>query len=120
MRKTAMTVALVAALAAAPAVQAKGGKAAPAPAPTKAQLMEAQQTLGLIVSAINSKDVPQQTKNGLFGCLYQNSLHKIAAGAQTVLNQHKEIDRTNPTQRLLVIASVCGAPVPSGPPKKVK
>lgn len=81
--------------------------------PTQAQLKSAQETLSLLVSAINSKDVPGEMKNGLFGCLYENSLSKISNARDEVLARNKgKIDASNATQQLIVIAEICGAPVP--------
>ena len=101
-------------LAAAPAVaQDKPAAAATADMPTEAQLKAGSETLSLIVSALNSKEVPQETKNGLFGCLYQNQLGKLSDGLTKVLADNKQIDATNPTQRLLVLAKMCGAPLPT-------
>lgn len=81
--------------------------------PTQAQLKSAQATLSYIVSAINSKDVPTEMKNGLFGCLYENSLSKISTARDEVLAKNKgKIDESNPTQQLIVISEICGAPVP--------
>jgi hypothetical protein len=81
--------------------------------PTQAQLQGAQATLSYMVSAINSKDVPVETKNGLFGCLYENPLRKIASARDEVLAKNKgKIDLKNPTQQLIVIAEICGAPLP--------
>ena len=82
--------------------------------PTQAQLKSAQATLSYIVSAINSKDVPVAMKDGLFGCLYENPLSKIATARDQVLARNKgKIDVSNPTQQLIVIAEICGAPVPT-------
>jgi hypothetical protein len=83
-----------------------------AKAPTQEELKAADQTLSLLVSALNSKDVPQETKNGLFGCMYENSLGTIGSAATKALAENKQIDPENATQRLLVLAKVCGAPVP--------
>ena len=96
------------ALAAAPAM------AADTPAkPTQAQLKSAEQTLSYIVSAIKSKDVPVEMKNGLFGCLYENSLRKISTARDEVLAKNKgKIDPANANQQLIVIAEICGAPLP--------
>ena len=64
-------------------------------------------------SAINSKEVPVEMKNGLFGCLYENSLSKISNARDEVLAKNKgKIDASNATQQLIVIAEICGAPVP--------
>ena len=96
-------------LLAAPAVAAD----TPAKKPTQAQLKSAQQTLSFIVSAINSKEVPVEMKNGLFGCLSENSLSKISNARDEVLAKNKgKIDASNATQQLIVIAEICGAPVP--------
>lgn len=81
--------------------------------PTNAELESAQKTLSYIVSALNSKEVPIDMKSGLFGCLYDNSLHKIAAARDEVLAKNKgKIDTSDATQQLVVIAEICGAPVP--------
>jgi hypothetical protein len=89
--------------------------------PSKAQLENAQATLSYIISALNSKDVPSGMKNGLFGCLYENPLSKISAARDGVLAKNKgKIDPNNPTQQLIVIAEICGAPPPkvaATPPK---
>jgi hypothetical protein len=96
-------------LLAAPAVAAD----TPAEKPTQAQLKSAQETLSFIVSAINSKDVPVEMKNGLFGCLYENSLSKISTARDAVLAKNKgKVDLENPTEQLVVIAEICGAPLP--------
>jgi hypothetical protein len=100
------------------AMAAMPATAAEPPKPTPAQLKNAQDTLSLIVSALNSKEVPQETKNGLFGCLYENPLGKIAAGSAEVLAHDKKLDPKDPTQRLVVLTHVCDAPVPA--PAKAK
>jgi len=96
-------------LLAAPAIAAD----TPAKKPTQAQLKSAQETLSFIVSAINSKEVPVEMKNGLFGCLYENSLSKISNARDEVLAKNKgKVDASNATQQLVIIAEICGAPVP--------
>ena len=100
---------LAAALLATPAIAAD----TPAKKPTQAQLKSAQETLSFIVSAINSKEVPVEMKNGLFGCLYENSLSKISNARDEVLAKNKgKVDASNATQQLVIIAEICGAPVP--------
>jgi hypothetical protein len=103
-------------LAAVPAGAATKTAATKTAAPSQAQLRDAQQTLSLIVSALNSKDVPEDMKDGLFGCLYENPLGKIADGATKVWAQNakgdKKLDPKNATAQLLVVAKVCGAPLP--------
>jgi hypothetical protein len=94
------------------AVAVPAGAAAPADKPTEAQLKNAQKTLSLIVSALNSNDVPVDMRDGLFGCLYENSLHKIADGAAQVWAHNTKLDPKNATAQLLVVAKVCGAPLP--------
>ena len=103
-------------LAAAAALASPAGAATEPAKPTQAQLVSAQQTLSYIVSAINSKDVPAEMKNGLFGCMYENPLSKIAAARDAILAKNKgKIDANNPTEQLLVIARICGAPLPQPP-----
>jgi hypothetical protein len=94
------------------AVAAIPATAAEPARPTPAQVRNAQETLSLIVSALNDKDMPQETKNGLFDCLYHNSLGKIANGSADVLAHDKKIDRADLTERLRVVAGICGAPKP--------
>lgn len=89
------------------------GAAATPDKPTQAQLRDAQQTLSLIVSALNSKDIPADMKNGLFGCLYEAPLREISAKAADVLAKNKKLDPKNPDARILVIAKVCGASIPA-------
>ena len=80
--------------------------------PTQEEMTAASQTLSLLVSALNSKEVPQETKNGLFGCLYENSLGEVSSAATKAFAENKQLDASNPTLRLIVLAKVCGAPVP--------
>ena len=83
------------------------------PKPTQEQLRSAEATLSYMVSAINSKDVPTEMKNGLFGCLYENSLRQISTARDEVLAKNKgKVDTANPTQQLVIIAQICGAPLP--------
>ena len=82
--------------------------------PTPEQLTAADDTLSLIVSALNSKDVPQEMKNGLFGCLYETPLKKISESATAAMAKTKT-DKADPTRRLLVVAAVCGIEIkPAG------
>ena len=106
-------------LAAAVLAAVPAGAAAP-DNPTQAQLRDAQETLSLIVSALNSKDIPNEMKNGLFGCIYEAPLKEISAKAADVLAKNKKLDPKNPDARLLVIAKVCGAPIPVPPAGKAK
>ena len=93
--------------------------AAPTPdKPTQAQLRNAQETLSLIVSALNSKDIPAEMKDGLFGCIYEAPLKEISAKAADVLAKNKKLDPKSPDARILVIAKVCGAPIPVPPAAK--
>jgi len=96
------------------ALMAAPAMAADTPAkPTQAQLKSAEQTLSYIISAIKSKDVPVEMKNGLFGCLYENPLRKISSARDEVLAKNKgKIDPANANQQLILIAEICGAPVP--------
>ena len=107
MKQIVAIAAAVIATAAVPAIAATPAK------PTAAQLKNAQDTLSLIVSALNSKEVPQETKNGLFGCLYENPLGKIADGSAQVLAHDKKLNPKDPTQRLVVLTHVCDAPMSS-------
>ncbi|MCM8730189.1 hypothetical protein ACFO8O_04290 [Hephaestia sp. GCM10023244] len=110
--RTVLLLMAAAFVAATPAIAQKKPAAEPAP-PTQEQIKEASDTLSLIVSALNSKEVPQETKNGLFGCLYQNPLGKLGDGLAKTLDENKDIDGSNPTIRLMVLAKICGAPLPA-------
>lgn len=83
------------------------------PPPSEAELSDATDTLSLIVSALNSKEIPANTKAGIMLCLYANPLGKISLGESKVLSEDKTIDRNNPTQRLRVLAAICHAPQPT-------
>lgn len=82
--------------------------------PTEEELKAANDTLSLMVSAFNSKDIPNETKAGLLLCLYGNPLGKITRSQAQAMAADKSIDAKSPVQRLLVIAAVCGAPLPAG------
>ena len=99
-------------------VAVPAGAATTSAKPTQAQLRNAQETLSLIVSALNSKDIPAEMKDGLFGCIYEAPLKEISAKAADVLAKNKKLDPKNPDARLLVIAKVCGAPIPVPPAAK--
>ena len=94
------------------------------PAPSDAELQAATDTLSLIVSALNSQEVPANTKAGIMLCLYANPLGKISLGESKVLAENKTIDRTKVAQRLRVLAAICHAPQPNlmkpGPAKPGK
>lgn len=92
-------------------------KATPARGPSEAQMKAASDTLSLFVSAFNSKDVPKETKAGLMLCLYSNPLGKISMGLTEALAAEKSIDATSPVQRLLVLATLCNAPLPAAADK---
>ncbi|RIA46623.1 hypothetical protein DFR49_1169 [Hephaestia caeni] len=100
-------------LAVSPAI-AQDKPAAAAEAPSQEDIKNASDTLSLLVSALNSKEVPQETKNGLFGCLYQNPLGKLGDGLFKTLAENKDLDAADPTIRLMVLAKICGAPLPTG------
>src|SRR3546814_15170860 len=100
-------------LAASPAI-AQDKPAAAAEAPSQEDIKNASDTLSLLVSALNSKEVPQETKNGLFGCLYQNPLGQHGDGLFKTLAEKKDLDAADPTIRLMVLTKLCGAPLPSG------
>src|SRR3546814_18995744 len=102
-------------LAASPAI-AQDKPAAAAEAPSQEDIKNASDTLSLLVSALNSKEVPQETKNGLFGCLYQNQLGQLGACLFQPLAQNKEPDPADPTNRLLVLDQTYGPPPPRGDP----
>jgi len=86
--------------------------------PTQTQLRNAQETLSLIVSALNSKDIPADMKDGLFGCIYEAPLKEISSKAADVLAKNPKLDAKNASARILVIAKVCGAPIPVPPAAK--
>ena len=80
--------------------------------PTAQELAMATDTLSVFVSALNAKDIPAPTKEGLLMCFYDNPLGAIAARAAKVFAANKTADPKSPSQRLFVIASLCHAPLP--------
>ena len=118
MRRAAILLAMLA-LPGAALAQAKPAGRAPAvagdtpPLPSEAELQAATDTLSLIVSALNSDDIPANTKAGIMLCLYANPLGKISLGEAKVLTGDKTIDRTKAGQRLRVLAAICHAPQPN-------
>jgi hypothetical protein len=97
---------------------------APLPPPTKAQIESASFYLSIMMSAMASKDVEGPIKNQLFSCLYENQFGRIAdAMDKTIAANAGKVDKSNPTQVLGVMASVCGfkptaAAQPAPPPAK--
>mgnify|MGYP001546404636 CR=1 FL=1 len=106
------------------AVQKAPAKAAPSPAakpladapPTEEQQEHGVQTFGLIASAVQSKNVPDDLKAVLMQCVYGNSVRKISDGLDKVIAANPgKIDRTKPEQMLSVLARICGYEPPATP-----
>ena len=108
---TALSVAIATAAPAKPATSAPTGVGQP----TLAQVEAAKKTLGMIMSALNSKEVPNEFKGGLFGCLYQAPLGKISDSVTKTLAMNKQINGNDPNQYIMVVGRVCGAPLPNAP-----
>jgi len=91
----------------------------PGPPPTPAQVKAAEQTLGIIVSALRAPNVPAQVKSTLFGCLYQVPLGAISAAMTDTLGKNPKLNKTDPNILLGVVAGVCGfRPGPGTAPAK--
>jgi hypothetical protein len=83
------------------------------PAQPSAEAVKAAEFhLGLIMSALKSPDIPNAMKGGLFGCLYEHPLSDISARVTKVFAANKQLKADDPNTAILVIAKVCGAPVP--------
>lgn len=80
--------------------------------PSEAEVRAAQFHLSLIASALNSTEIPNETKGGLFGCLYEHPLGDISARVTKALAANKQLKSDDPNTALLVIVKICGAPVP--------
>ncbi len=80
--------------------------------PSKAEIDASVRTLGLITSAIESKDVPVPVKNALFGCLYGKPLKEISEALTKTLKANPQIDGKDNTKALIVLSRLCGAPAP--------
>lgn len=88
-----------------------GALSSPLPAqvkpPTQAQQAAAVETLKVIMAGLQSKDVPEQVKSAIVGCLYLHNLREISEKTTTVMKQNK-LDPKDPNKRLTAIAAICG------------
>lgn len=111
MRKFPILVA-VAALAAPLALHAAEPAKAPAPARTdeqkKADMQRGAQILSLFSGALQNKDIPEDQKNYLFACLYQNKLQNISVATGNVLAANPKLDAKDPKVLYKVSATICG------------
>jgi hypothetical protein len=92
------------------AQKAPAAKAAPAAvALTKDQQDHAVQTFGIVASAMQSANVPNDVKVVLMACVYDNSIGNISETVDKVIAANPgKVDRTKPDQLLSVIAQICG------------
>jgi len=95
---------------------ATAAHAAPAPTPPAkpgpAELKAAQFHLSVIMSALQSPDIPNTMKGGLFGCLYEHPLGDISARVSKAFAANTQLKSDDPSTAVMVIAKVCGAPIP--------
>lgn len=80
--------------------------------PSAAEVRAAQRTFDIIVSALQAKNVPNETKVGLFGCVYEHPIGDISARVTKGFAMNPKLNASDPTTNLLMIARICGAAVP--------
>jgi len=92
------------------AQKAPAAKAAPGAVPlTQEQQDHGVQTFGILASAMQSNNVPNDVKAVLMACVYDNSIGNISQTVDKVLAANPgKIDRTKPDQMLSVMAQICG------------
>lgn len=85
---------------------------------SQAQVQRAAENFQVLMSGLQSDQIPQSIKGVLFGCIYGNSFGQISEGTDKVISERK-LDRKNPTQVLSAMAAVCGfRPEAANSPKK--
>jgi len=82
------------------------------PQPAAADVKAAEFHLSLIMSALKSAEIPNDMKGGLFGCLYEHPLGDISSRVNKAFAANKQLKSDDPNTALIVIAKICGAPVP--------
>jgi len=76
--------------------------------PTEEEIAKAVNLLNILVGAFQSQEVPQEAKNALFGCLFENNLRRVSAETTRVLGANPQLDAANPSHVLTAAAGVCG------------
>jgi hypothetical protein len=92
------------------AQRAPAAGAAPKAVPlTQEQQDHGIQVFGILASAMQSANVPNEVKSALMSCVYDNSVGSISQTVDKVLEANPgKVDRTKPDQLLSVIAQICG------------
>jgi hypothetical protein len=76
---------------------------------SEAQAKDAMLYLQVLISGLQSDKVEQPVKGTLVGCLYNNSLGKIATSMDKVIAENPgKIHRDNPNELLSVMVRICG------------
>lgn len=93
--------------------KAAQAKAAPAPAkPTpeqqKANTERGMKILMLFSSALREEKVPQDQKQILFSCLYNNKLEKISQSTGRLLEKDSKLDPNDPMVLYRAAGAACG------------
>lgn len=99
------------AFAAAKAAAKPAAKAAApaAPAAAASPQQDAMLYLKVLISGLQSEQVPEPVKGALVGCIYGNSLGKITESMDKVIAENPgKISRDNPSQLLSLMAQICG------------
>ncbi|MGB7404679.1 MAG: hypothetical protein WA906_03240 [Pacificimonas sp.] len=79
--------------------------------PSEKEGQQAFRTLSVIVSAIQSDEVPERVKNAVFACLYEKPLKEVTSLLYENLEK-VNVDPTDNTKVLVILATMCGAPPP--------
>ncbi|MGF7153252.1 hypothetical protein [Novosphingobium gossypii] len=83
--------------------------AAAAPAAADGPEQHAMLYLKVLISGLQSEQVPEPVKSALVGCIYDNSLGKITESMDKVIAENSgKISRDNPSELLSLMAQICG------------
>jgi hypothetical protein len=81
---------------------------------TKEQQEHGIRTFGLLASAMQSKNVPNEVKSVLMLCVYENSVGKISEAMDKVVAANPgKIDSAKPEEMLSLMAQICGYEPPA-------
>ncbi|MEZ5688656.1 MAG: hypothetical protein R3E21_07735 [Caenibius sp.] len=100
--------ALVAPLALHAAEPAKTEAPARTDAQKKADMQRGAKILSLFSGALQNKDIPEDQKNYIYACLYQNKLENISVATGNVLAANPKLDGNDPKVLYKVSATICG------------
>lgn len=77
------------------------------------QQQRAVRYLQVLIGGLQSENVGDDVKGILVGCLYGNTLRHISDEVDKVIAANPQLDRTNNSQMLGLIARICGYEPPA-------